>query len=144
MVGLTRQIDNIRAGRQDAYGHEGDPWGSHVRGAMAEKTIAKYLRRYWSGNLGDLHAADVSQRLQVRSSLHANARLIVHPSPGDQSDHAYVLVIGDWPRYRICGWLWGYEAQQDRWWDDPKGNRPAFFVPQLELHSIDSLPLEVL
>jgi hypothetical protein len=47
----------------------------------------------------------------------------------DPKDWAYVLACGhEHPRYWLIGWCWGEEAQQEKYWADPAGGRPAYFV----------------
>lgn len=135
-VGVRRQIENLAKGRQDSYGADpANGWNLHVEGACAEAALAKALNRWWSGNLGDLTAADVGP-IQVRSTWREQGRLPVHP--GDPDDDAFVLAIGSAPSFAFPGWIRGALAKQARYWCDPTGaGRPAYFVPQSDL-----LPME--
>lgn len=67
------------------------------------------------------------------------------PVPKDGKPHwAYVLVDASaHPVYRIVGWLMGEEAMLDKFWDDPSGEGPAFFVPQNKLHTPQDLLAEI-
>ena len=138
MVGVTRQIDNLRNRRQDRYaGLPGEEaWRVHIEGACGELAVAKWLGAYWSGNLGNLRAADVAG-LEVRTATRDDYQLIVHP--GDRADARFVLVTGKAPLFVLRGWCYGREAQQDCYWSDPRGGRPAFFVPQERLHAMATL-----
>ena len=104
IVGVMRRVQDLRAQRHDRYGLESkhNAWQIDIEGACAEKAVAKWLGVYWAGALGDLRADDVGQ-LQVRSSSHADARLIVHPK--DPDGRRFVLVIGSAPWYRLTGWM---------------------------------------
>jgi len=129
MVGVTRQIGNLRGRRQNRYGaeHE-DPWRLHIEGACGEMAVARHLGRYWSGALGNLKAADIGIGVQVRTRSQPDYDLILHPE--DPDDDAFVLVTGCAPRFTLRGWIYGRDGKDDRWWQDPAGGRPAYFVPQ--------------
>ena len=36
-------------------------------------------------------------------------------------------------RYRVHGGMYAREAKQEKYWKDPAGGRPAYFVPQRSL-----------
>lgn len=82
---------------------------------------------------------DLHDFINVKGTSRSTDSLLVK---SDEPDHwAYLLVL-PWPRhplYRIRGWLWGHEAKQVQWWRDPVGDRPAYFVPQLELRGPEEL-----
>jgi hypothetical protein len=126
-VGMMRQIENLAKGRRDAYGAEKeDGWQYHIEGAGGELAFAKWSGRYWNGALGNLKADDVGDT-QVRTAMAHHKRLIIHPP--DANDRRFVLVTGVMPRFLIRGWIWGGDGKQERFWCDPKGARPAYFVP---------------
>lgn len=138
-VGCMRQIENIMAGRHDMYGAApGDGWALHVRGACGELAVAKVLGKYWSGNLGDLKAADVGP-YQVRHSARPGAPLRLHRRDRDQD--VFLLVTGDPPNLCVRGWLQACEGKVEGFWSDPTGqDRPAYFVPQEFLRDLEDLP----
>jgi hypothetical protein len=39
----------------------------------------------------------------------------------------------------LQGWCYGHEAMKEQYWADPARGRPAYFVPQNALRSIDTL-----
>lgn len=128
LVGMGRQVQNLFLGRRDAHGADKDRgWQIHIEGAAAEMAFAKFRNRFWSGNLGNLRAADVGE-VQVRSTGHAGGSLILHDS--DPDDDAFVLVTGRCPAFVVRGWLWGREGKSVEFRRDPVGGRPAYFVPQ--------------
>lgn len=132
MTGVTRQIDNLRSRRQDRYGATQDEaWRLHIEGACGEMAVAKHLGRYWSGTLGNLKAADVGAGMQVRTGGMDHHKLILHPSDPDAD--VFVLVTGHAPVLTLRGWIYGRDGKAERWWRDPTGSRPAFFVPQSAL-----------
>jgi hypothetical protein len=134
---MMRQIQNLKAGRKDRYGASTvDGWSLHMQGALGELVVAKLTGRFWSGAVGDLKADDVGE-LQVRTSEGLNNRLILHPS--DPDDRAFVLVLGAPPTFKVPGWIMGRDGKNDDFFSDPRGDRPAFFVPQHVLLPIDTL-----
>lgn len=87
--------------------------------------------------------ADYSQDLEIRASVVAGARLIFRD--GEPSDRRYVLFTVQYGEDRVKafadGWLYGYEAQQTRFLDNPGGTREAYFVPKDALRSMATLEL---
>jgi hypothetical protein len=62
----------------------------------------------------------------------------------DEDRWAFLLVdASGHPDYRMVGWLWGHEAKQQEFWNDPAGGRAAFFVPQTSLRDSSELFDEV-
>lgn len=142
-VGVLRQLENLGKQRPDAYGAPIDEgWQIHIEGAAGEQAFAKWSNRYWSGNLGNLRAADVGSKVQVRTTRHATGRLILHPDDEkDPPDDVFVLLTGAAPTFCIRGWIYGRDGKTDAYWTDPTGkNRPAFFVPQSALRPMDDRP----
>lgn len=137
MVGVTRQITNLRDGRQDAYGAQKDlGWQLHLEGACGEMAFAKYAGIYWSGALGNLSADDVGE-FQIRTATRPTDSLILHPK--DPDDRIFVLLIGTAPTYQLRGWIHARDGKNTRYWRDPLGNRAAFFVPQSALKPMRQL-----
>jgi hypothetical protein len=132
-IGIRRHCQNIYHKRRPSWGVGTDNnWQLHVEGALGECVIARHLNIYWNGNLGEFHMPDVAQgKVEVRATASHNNRLILHPT--DKDDHAYWLVTGANGTYRIQGYIMGRDGKQQKWWEDPQGNRPAFFVPQAAL-----------
>lgn len=134
-AGFLRQASNVCKGRQDAHGYAGGGYDIHVLGAVGEFVVAQALNLFWAGP-GTLRAPDVG-RLQVRTRSRSHYELIVHD--GDDDDAAFVLVTGQGLSYQVHGWMYGLEAKARRYWRDPAGGRPAFFVPQADLRPMDLL-----
>src|SRR5688572_3645476 len=133
-VGVMREVQNRRAGRVHAHGCGPDNgWSQHIEGAAGELAVAKALGLFWSGAVGNLAADDVGP-LQVRTTRVEAGCLIVHPS--DPADRAFVLVTGQAPDFMLRGWIMGRHAKRHKWWADPAGGRPAFFVPQRALQDV--------
>jgi len=131
-VAAQRQCQNLRNGRHHRYGLSGEEgWTPHIEGACGEMAVAKYLGIYWSGSLGDLKAKDVGE-FQVRTASNHDYRLILHEA--DKDDGVFLLVTGVAPELMLRGWIVARDGKKPENWSDPKGGRPAFFVPQIALH----------
>lgn len=127
LAGEMRQIENIKKARAAGNSYDGAADHQiHIEGCCAEMAVAKALNVYWSGK-GDFRAPDVGA-VDVRQTTHEKGRLILHPS--DPDDRRFYLVIGKNGEYRVAGWIMGRDGKQQKFWADPVGGRPAFFVPQ--------------
>lgn len=130
-VGIERAIQGMEKKFSPRYGCGlEENWRLNIEGAAGEMALAKFLSRFWSGNLGDLKADDVGQ-LQVRTSRRPNADLRLHPD--DNDDKAFILLTGVAPSFIVRGWLWAREGKLDKYWRDGAQGRPAFWVPQSDL-----------
>jgi hypothetical protein len=135
-AGGTIQIRALNRGGKHEWGMTDDnAWHFHIEGVLAELALAKYQNVYWSlttfARRGD---GDVGKD-EVRQTGRDSGRLIMHPE--DLDDRKYWLVTGNMGVYMIRGWLYGREGKQEHWWGDPaKTRRPAYFVPQEELHAV--------
>jgi hypothetical protein len=145
-VAVARQIENLQKGRPDRYGCAMDTgWQMHIDGAAGEAAFAKYMGIYWSGSLGDLKADDVGS-FQVRTCNPAGKKrtsLILHEA--DDDSKLFVLVLG--PTYSensvtftFPGWIVAKEGKSERFWNDPTGKRPAYFVPIAALNPMSTFP----
>ncbi len=137
LCGIMRQLENMKQGNKNAHGLGGGrDWQVNIEGALAEMAMAKHLNVYWTK--GEFRAPDVGV-VDVRSTPHENGCLIVHET--DEDGRVFWLLTGENGRYCIRGWMYGYEAKNAKYWKDPTGNRPAYFVPQSELHDSDDRPM---
>ena len=136
-VGVMRQVQNLKNGRQDAYGATTfKGWQMHIEGAMGECAVAKALGLYWNGSIGNLSAADVGC-IEVRTRSRHSYDLILHDR--DNDDAFFILVTGANGRYKLRGYIRGHRGKDRKYWSDPAGGRPAYFVPQKELCDMDTL-----
>ncbi len=134
-VGVMRVTKVIKEGRGETHGsvrHEA--WGRHVEGAMGEAAMCRVLDVYWPP--GEIFGPDAGHNLEARTTRHEDGRLIIHRN--DKDDHCFFLVVGCMGRYRVVGWMMGGDAKQDKYWSDPGTGRPAYFVPQHELNTVES------
>lgn len=137
LVGVFRRLQDLKSGCQERYGcNAGDGWQTNIEGAIGEAVVAKLMDKWWSGSLGNWQAADVGN-LQVRTTKHKDGRLIVHPK--DKDNDVFILVVGEAPTYDVAGWIRGIDAKSEMHWQDPKGGRPAYFVPRDALQPMDVL-----
>jgi len=134
MVGVMRQAQNIKIKRKPAYGAgDDDDWTKHIEGALAEMTFAKYMGVYWTGAFC-FRASDVGG-WNVRCRSRHSYDLILHEE--DPDDGKFVLLTGKNGIYRLHGGIVASEGKLNKYWSDPAGGRPAFFVPKSMLTPIE-------
>lgn len=136
-AGFLRTIQNIYKGAQSAYGadQDGIDWKISIEGGIAEFVVAKALNLHWSGK-GVMRGPDVGN-YQVRSTRYKTGRLLVNPK--DDDDSVFILVIGIPPDFKVRGWMFGYEAKQEKYWNTEDTREGAFLVPQSDLRSMEEL-----
>lgn len=131
MVGVMRQLQNMRDGRRPAFGAgSASDWQLHVEGALGECALAKHLGIFWCG-VGALRAPDVGV-VDVRTRSNHSYDLILHDH--DPDERVFYLLTGGNGRYVVRGWIRAGEGKRKEFWKDPAGGRPAYFVPQEALH----------
>jgi len=130
-VGVQRQVQNLAKSNKDAYGARNDAgWQMHIEGAMGEFALAKHLDLFWDGK-GEWRQHDVG-KFDVRTRSKHYYELIVHEA--DPSDRFIYLLTGVNGRYRVHGGMYAEEAKKQKYWKDPAGGRPAYFVPHSDLY----------
>ena len=140
-VGMMRRLIAIAKKRQDNYNiPPGDPyWEYDINGALGEQAVAKALGLYWNGNFGHFHDPDVGP-YDVRTAKSFDLCCLVHQP--DDDERVCISVVGSAPAFELVGWIWNHDAKVPRFWKDPKGKRPAFFVPNTRppLQPMGTLP----
>jgi hypothetical protein len=116
-------LKNGRPGRRTTH-HLDAPWDIDIEAAMAEAAVAKHLNVWWSGQLGNLKAADASA-LQVRWTHWPNGFLRIIAD--DANDQNFVLVVGSQGHYRIVGYIRGADGKREEWW---RPDHDCWGVPQ--------------
>ncbi len=142
-VAETRQFEVTRLGRKAMHGESTSTTESlarHTLGARCEAAAKLYLSPIkWNAlaeNLRDL--PDLGDFIDVKGVTNPAHRMIVHPEANPR--WAFLLVnAADHPLYFMAGWCWGCDAQRSRYWRDPTGNRPAYFIPQADLRPAGEL-----
>jgi hypothetical protein len=135
--GVERRIQALAKKRRGAHGFDrAEVWDIDIEGLAAELAVAKALGVYYAPVVGQLDTdlGDVMPGVQVRSSKHPAAHLLLHPTDSD-SDR-FVLVTGSSGTYRICGWCYGCEGKLQSFWKNHAG-RTAFWVPQASLRPFE-------
>jgi hypothetical protein len=140
--GMRRQGVNEAKGLR---GRNGGAWqGSkaldiHLLGAAGEVAVASYLNLKGElfkeaeakKNSDDLPGIDVKTRSKACYDLIGQR--------GSNPQKKFVLVTIANQVTLLQGWCYGHEAMKEQYWADPARGRPAYFVPQNALRSIDTL-----
>jgi hypothetical protein len=137
-VGWLRQLEAIKAGKQDRHGYEGEGWSEHIEGACGELAVAKLLGVFWDGSVNTWKSCDLPG-LQIRTRSRPDYDLIVRPS--DDSDSPWVLVTGKCPKYAVRGWILGRDAKKQGWLRTYAGRPAAYFVPSNALRPLNELKI---
>jgi len=137
-VAMARQAENVLKGRKPAYGiNPQNDLRVHTLGACGELAVAKALDIPWTG-ARIFRAPDVGQ-FEVRTTVYQSGHLILHPKDNDNS--IFILVIGEENTFELKGWIYGEKGKSRSYWKDKsKKDRPAYFVPQIALRPMRSLP----
>ena len=138
-AGCLRRIAAVKKKRQHNNGAPTiDMWGMDIEGAAAEFVVAKWLGKFWNSVADDPTQLEGDAGCyQVRHTRRLDGSLILHDT--DKSDAVFVLVVGQYPNYQICGWLEGRAGKQQQYWRNCE--RSAYFVPQDAL--LDPTELEM-
>lgn len=138
--GVLRNIHALK--NHYTPGNDPDPelaWDYTIEGCCGELAVAKHFGLFWDASVGVLAAADVGP-FQVKCNRSRRwDDLILRTT--DKPGYRYISVLGFCPDYYIVGWIEGGDAMVDKWWRDPTGHRPAWFVPRSALNSIADLKL---
>ena len=141
--GHRRQAVNEARGLR---GRNRGPWQgdkalqAHLLGAAGEMAVASYLglkHGLFQEKEAKRGSADLPGNIDVKTRSKHLYDLIVQRS--ESQEKRFVLVTIENQKTLLHGWCYGEEAMQDRFWADPARGRPAFFMPQSELRSMESL-----
>jgi len=134
---VAREIyDNaIRLGRRPKNGAPTDVARALAiteQGYYGEAAGMIYLSpiKWWIERLLDVRGVpDLGAIIDVKTRRAAWQDLPVQRD--DEPHWIYVLAhVAELPRVCLVGWCYGHEAKQDRFWGDPAGGRPAYWVPK--------------
>jgi hypothetical protein len=138
LVGVSRNVEALRKGLQNARPTNENDWHVHILGALGECAFAKATNRYWNGSVNTFKSGgDVGDSIQVRTRSKHFYELIVRD--GDRDTDVFVLVTGGPHEFTIRGWMPASEAKQPKFKANYGGYGDAYFVPQSALRAIDPL-----
>jgi hypothetical protein len=132
----------------------------HGFGLAGELAFCKLAGIYWNPTINTFHERpDIEPDVQIRTAREHTHKLIVRKDDlQHHRHHRFVLVTTDEDKvlYVVRGWIQGWEAEVAAWWgdgtrkfigdapeggwrpwDDPKRCKPAYFVPQGALRSME-------
>ncbi|MGD1524588.1 hypothetical protein [Vibrio harveyi] len=136
VIAGLRRGESKTNGRKDNHDFNGDgAWDIEIEGAAAEMAYCKLRGKYWSGSVNSFKNADCGENVQIRHTVLEKGSLIVRDE--DLDSHFYVLVTGRAPLLKVCGWINGSDAKQEKFKRAPNGRVPAYFVPQSALNSFN-------
>lgn len=133
MIGAKRHYESVIHGRKHNPPLKADDIGLwlHIEGACGELAVAKWSGKYWGGDICTFKAADIGERVQVRTRSKHDYDLIVRDN--DNDEHAFILVTGVGIDFTLRGWIWGRDAKRPEFLKTYGGRPAAYFVPQSEL-----------
>jgi len=139
---LLRMAVSIAAGLNHASTYQ-RTWMKRLEeetiGACGELAVAKAFNRFLVPSVNTFHRVpDCIRDVEVRSTSIPDGRLIIRDN--DAQDRRYILCTVTLPNVILCGWLFGHEARQDVFLDNPNNVRKAWFVPQTKLNPMFRMP----
>ena len=143
--GIRRRISAMSANRQNIGVPTNRKWEQDIIGAIGEMVLAKHLGIYWQPEVSkpDTEVGDVLG-LQVRTTPYKNGHLVLNKTDNDAD--IFVLVTGNGAAdstWFIRGWQYAFLGKKEKYWDCKEKNRYAYFVPQEELKSVQSLKAQL-
>lgn len=161
--GFYRRTWAMIHGRSREEGPSDFGFDRDIMGQLAEYGYAKLTGQFWSPHLGhlDTNTGDVGG-LQIKSVLDARLSLIIREH--DPANFNYILAIIDTSEIAFgalgrvsitfAGWIEGLIAKNKKkadgtlayWREKDKSkniHQAAFFVPQCDLHPMDTLRFEL-
>lgn len=137
LVGVSRNVEALRKGLQNARPTNESEWHIHILGALGECAFAKAMGRYWSGSVNTFkHGGDVGL-IQVRTRSKHHYDLIVRD--GDCDDDLFVLVTGGPNEFEIHGCMRGKDAKRPEFKQNYGNYGNAYFVPKTKLMDVRGL-----
>ncbi len=120
----------------------------NVLGACGEMAVAKYLGLYWPPSIGTTRHNGVKPPdvagYEVRTRSVNWWDLMLHKRDPDERIAILILAEKE-PIFLLPGWILCADGKLPKYWDDPSKkaggpSRPAFFIPQDDLASMETLP----
>lgn len=131
LVGVMRQIEDLRAGRRHRWGHAFVPaWQNNIEAAISEFAVAKHLGVFWPGK-GKIKDPDLGDNIEVRHSGKHDNSLIIRD--GDNPESIFYFVTGLYGEYRIRGKIKGADAMKFPQTCPTNDDNYAWFIPPEKL-----------
>jgi hypothetical protein len=141
-IGTIRQYESDKKGSKFSEGFTEDEKTAltiHIEGAMGEACVAKALNLYFEGTVNTYGQADIGDDIGVRTVTKENYGLLIYEK--DNPEHFYYLVKGTAPNFRVCGWLRGADAKQDKYLAPYVSKaRSIWRVPERDLNPMSMMP----
>ena len=115
-----------------------DESANYILGAVGEYAVAKYLGKFYDGNVGNLNAVDVAGEFEVKTTPVLGGHLIIKPEAKDS--RPFVLAIVEDMTVRLPGWMTGTDIKNEKYKRADQYDRVTYWVPQSDLHPMSTLP----
>ena len=115
-----------------------DESANYILGAVGEYAVAKYLGKFYDGNVGNLDAVDVAGEYEVKTTPVPTGHLIIKPEAKD--DKPFVLAVVEDMTVRLPGWMMGTDIKHEQYKRADQHGRASYWVPQSDLHPMSTLP----
>lgn len=112
----------------------------HLLGAAGEMAVASYLGlkdHLYQETEAKRGSCDLPGNIDVKTRSKAGYDLIVQKD--ESPEKKFVLVTIENKKTLIHGWICAKDAMKQRFWSDPAGGRPAYFVPKTALRPMNTL-----
>lgn len=129
-----------RKGRNGGAEYGKEALTIHILGAAGEMAVAKYMnmKEYlYKEKHAKRGSCDLPHNIDVKTAGKHSYRLIVQNK--ESKNKKYVLVTIENKEILIHGWIDGDKAMNEKFWCDPKGGRPAFFISKEHLNNMEIL-----
>lgn len=141
IVGLRRELKNQWQQAPDLTpppAGERDGYANHIRGAMAEMAVAKWLGRWWGGLVTDARerAVDVGRDIETRHAK-AGGPFYVKARDTDRAGETLVRLVwvtGGPAAFRLVGWARVSDCKRKEWEAFPG----VYAVPANRIHSMEA------
>jgi len=114
-----------------------DQSANYILGAVGEYAVAKYLGKFYDGNVGNLEAVDVAGEYEVKTTPVPGGHLIVKPEAKDTKP--FILAIVEDMTVRLPGWMKGTDIKDEKYKRTDQHGRSLYWVPQSDLRHMSSL-----
>jgi len=143
-VGCARNVQALaKKYKPGASAPMDDTWTFNIEGACGELAVAKHLKMFWSGNVGNPRAPDVGPyEVRTNTSRRLDDMILRDKDMKEKSDRVFISVLSFAPEFIICGWYFCCDAKEHpRWKRAGSAEREdCWFVPRDELHPLHKLP----